>query len=128
MPKSTYLDNTFLNIILTASEFTPPSGVYLALYTVAPGVGGGGTEVVSGVGYGRQTVSFSTALDGQSANTAAVVFPIATGPWGTIVAFGLLDASSGGNLLYFGTLSASRAVLTMDQVNFPIGQLIAQES
>lgn len=127
MPKSTYLDNSFINAALRNTAFTPPATVYVALYTVAPGVGGGGTEV-SGGSYARQTVVFTAPVGGVSSNTADINFPIASADWGTIVAFALLDASSGGNFLYFGNLSASRQVLTSDQVRFPTGQLICTEA
>lgn len=127
MPKSTYLDNNFLNLALRNTPLTPPATVYLALYTVAPGVGGGGTEVAGGA-YARQTATFTAAASGQSSNTVDINFPVASADWGTIVAFALLDASSGGNLLYFGNLSASRQVLASDQVRFPSGQLLVQET
>src|SRR5574338_1733522 len=118
MPKSTYLDNSMINAGLRGVPFTPPVAIYVALYTVAPGVGGGGTEVTGGA-YARQTVTFSAPVSGQTSNTADLLFPVATADWGTIVAFALLDASSGGNLLYFGNLSTPRQVLTSDQVRFP---------
>jgi hypothetical protein len=127
MPKSTYLDNSFINVALRNTAFTPPATVYVALYTVAPGVGGGGTEVSTG-SYARQTVAFTAPVAGVSSNTADIKFPEASADWGTIVAFALLDASSGGNLLYFGNLSSSRLVLTSDQVRFPTGQLIVTEA
>lgn len=127
MPKSTYLDNSFINVALRATPFTPPVAIYVALYTVAPGVGGGGTEVAGGA-YARQTVTFTAPSSGTSSNTVDILFPIASADWGTIVAFALLDASSGGNLLYFGNLSTPRSVLTNDQVRFPTGQLIVTEA
>lgn len=127
MPKSLYLDNNFLGIALLNQTFTPPSVVYVALFTVSPTPSGGGTEVAGG-GYGRQVVAFSAPVNGQTANTADIFFPIATAPWGTVVAFGLFDASGGGNMLYYGNLSTSRALGTNDQLKFPAGQLIATES
>lgn len=127
MPKSTYLDNVFINAALRNTPFTPPTLIYVALFTVAPGVGGGGTEV-SGGAYARQTVVFSAPSLGSASNTVDINFPIATLDWGTLVAFALYDASSGGNLLYFGNLSTSRTVLTNDQVRFPAGQLICSEA
>ncbi len=127
MPKSTYLDNNFINVGLRQTSFTPPSTIYVALYTAAPGVGGGGTEV-SGGAYGRQTVTFSAPINGVTSNTVDINFPIATLDWGTIVAFALLDASSGGNLLYFGNLSSPRAISTNDQARFPAGQLTVTEA
>jgi hypothetical protein len=127
MPKSIYLDNNFLSIALLAATFSPPAVVYVALFTVSPTPSGGGTEVGGG-GYGRQTVTFIAPVNGQTQNFADIFFPIATSPWGTIVAFGLFDASSGGNMLYFGALSTSRSIMTTDQLKFPAGQLIATES
>ena len=126
MPKSTYLDNNLINVGLRQIPFTPPATIYVALYTVAPTAGGGGTEV-SGGAYGRQTVAFSAPTSGMSTNTADINFPIATVAWGTIVAFALLDASSGGNLLYFGNLSTPRTINVNDQPRFPAGQLVVTE-
>jgi hypothetical protein len=127
MPKSTYLDNNFLNAALRNTPYTPPVSVHLALYLIAPGVGGGGTEV-SGAGYSRQPVTFSAPVGGQCSNTADINFPVALADWGTVTAFGLLDNSSGGNLLYFGNLSSPRFIAASDQAKFPTGQLVTQES
>jgi hypothetical protein len=127
MPKTYYLDNLYLNASLRGVPFTPPTSVYVALYTVAPGVGSGGTEVAGG-GYGRQVATFSSPANGQVTNTSDILFPIANASWGTVVAFGFLDASNGGNLLYFGNLSTPRAVLVSDQLRFPTGQLVCQET
>jgi len=127
MPKTTYLDNNFLNVALRNTPFTPPATIYVALFTVAPGVGGGGTEVAGG-GYGRQLVTFTAPVNGQVSNTADILFPVASATWGTIVAFALMDTSSGGNMLYFGNLSTPRLVLASDQVRFPVSQLIVLET
>ncbi len=122
MPKSYYLDNTFLAIALIQGPV-----IYVAIFTTSPGPSGGGVEV-SGGGYGRQTVTFGTPSNGQTVSTEAVIFPIATGSWGTITSFGLYDASSGGNLLYYGNLSTPRTILASDQIQFPAGQLICTET
>lgn len=127
MPKSIYFDNTVLSIGLLNMSFVPPTTVWVALFTISPTPSGGGTEV-SGGGYGRQTVTFSAPSSGTTSSTAAVIFPIATATWGTIVAFAIFDASSGGNMLYFGSLSTSRTIMTDDQLQFPAGQLIATEA
>ncbi len=127
MPKSVYLDNNFLGIALLNQVFTPPAQVWVALFTVTPTPSTSGTEV-SGGGYGRQIVTFTSPAGGQTQNTADIFFPIATAPWGTIVAFALFDASGGGNMLYFGNLNTFRSIMTNDQLKFPSGQLIATES
>jgi len=127
MPKSTYLNDNLINVTLRNTAFVSPVQVYCALYTVSPGVGGGGTEVAGG-SYGRQVVTFIAPTNGVTSNDADINFPVASAAWGVITSFALLDASSGGNLLYFGNLSAPRDVQINDQVRFPLGQLIVQEA
>lgn len=127
MPKSTYLNDNFINVALRNTAYVSPTTVYVALYTVSPGVGGGGTEVTGGA-YARQVATFVAPVNGQTSNNADINFPVASADWGTLTSFALLDASSGGNLMYFGNLSTSRLVLTNDQVRFPTGQLLVQES
>jgi hypothetical protein len=128
MPKSYYADNTALNLFLRNTPYTPPVQTYLALFTVAPTPSGGGTEV-AGNGYVRVAITFTAPSNGQCSNSADVIFPVAiTADWGTVVAFGVYDAISGGNLLYFANLSSSRYVAVNDQLKFPAGQVIATET
>ena len=107
----------------------PPAQTFLALFTATPTPSGGGTEVGSGSGYGRQVITFTAPASGQCSNTADIVFPIAVvADWGTITSYGIYDAASGGNLLYFANLSTPRYVAVSDQLKFPAGQLIANET
>lgn len=119
---STYLANKLLDHTLRNVAYTPPSTVYLALYTSAPGAGDTGTEV-SGGDYARQEVTFNPASDGQVVNSADVVFPVATESWGTITHVGVRDAATGGNLLYYAALSTDKTIAAGDQIKFPAGQL-----
>lgn len=127
MPKTNYLDTILLNHVLRAIPYTPPTGVYVALYTVSPTATTTGTEVTGG-GYTRQGTTFIAPVSGIVSNAADVTFPIATLPWGTVVAFALLDAPTGGNMLYFGTFSTPRQVNVNDQPRFPQGSLVCSES
>jgi hypothetical protein len=68
-------------------------------------------------------VTFSAPSDGATSNSAAVEFPQATGSWGTVAYIGLLDASSGGNLLYHTPLDASKTIATGDVFRIAIGSL-----
>jgi hypothetical protein len=94
----------------------------VALYTTDPTDADTGTEV-SGNGYARQSVAFSSPSNGATSNSGAVEFPQATGSWGTVAYIGLRDASSGGNLLYHTALDASKTIATGDVFRIAIGSL-----
>ncbi len=121
MPFSNYLANEILDDVFSGNAYTVPGTFYLALYTATPSASGGGTEV-SGGAYARQTVAFTTTAQ-TSSNTAAVEYPTATASYGTVTSVGVFDASSGGNLLAFGNLSASKTISTGDVLRIPAGDL-----
>jgi hypothetical protein len=124
--KSDFLENKLLDHVLRNSAYTPPATVYAGLYTAAPTDAGGGTQV-SGVNYARQSVAFDVASGGATANTSDIVFPTAgAGGWGTVVAAGLFDASTGGNMLYWNTVT-STAVAAGDVFKFPAGDFDVTE-
>ena len=122
MSVADYYENKILDHMLRAQSFTPPTTVYVALYTVAPSDSGGGTEV-SGGSYARQPVTFSAASGGSITNSADITFPQATADWGTIVAVGLFDASTAGNLLWYGNLTTSKTVNSGDIFKISAGNL-----
>jgi hypothetical protein len=99
----------------------------VALYTTSPNANGGGVEV-SGGGYSRQSVVWTAPVNGQSSNVADLVFPVATGVWGTLTSYALCDAPVAGNILYYANLNAPQLVQINDQIKFPSGQLQILES
>lgn len=112
-------ETNILTWALTATAVTRPTSWTLALYTVAPGETGGGTEVTGG-SYARTSVAFTITGD-TAANTANVEFPAATAAWGTVVAVGVFDNSS--VLLAYGTLTASKTIASGDVFRIPTGDL-----
>jgi len=130
--KTTAFSNTLLDHIFRGVAWSLPADLYLALYTVAPSDGGGGTEVTGG-SYARATLNraagtFNAASGGATANTGAVTFTTATAGWGTVVAFAILDASSGGNMLYWGDLTTPKAIGSGDTAVFNAGELDITET
>jgi hypothetical protein len=117
-----YMENKIIDHMLRNQSFSPPSTVYLALFTAAPGETGGGTEV-SGGAYARQAVTLSAASGGASSNSADITFPTATADWGTITHCALMDASTGGNMLMYTPLDASKTVDNGDTLKFNSGDL-----
>jgi len=88
--------------------------VYVGLFTTAPTSDAGvtGAVEVTGGAYARVATSGATwatptassgsepaVTAGFTTNAATITFPTSTASWGTVVAFGLFDASTGGNLL-----------------------------
>ena len=119
---SDYYENQIINHMLRGQAFTPPATIYVALYTTSPTDAGGGTEV-SGGSYARQSVTLSAASSGATSNSADVTFPTATADWGPIVAVGILDASTSGNLLAWGALTVSKTVNNGDTFKILAGDL-----
>jgi len=119
-----YAEDLVLDWLLTNAAATRPTAWYVALYTVAPGETGGGTEV-SGGSYARTAVTFTVSgtAPTTASNSAAVEFPTATGSWGTIVAAGIFDASTSGNLLAFANLTTSKTVDSGDVLRFNTGEI-----
>jgi hypothetical protein len=121
MSLSNTFETTTLEWLFTTTSVTRPTAWYLALYTVAPGEGGGGTEC-SGTSYARQ--SFTMTVSGNTAtNTANVEYPTAGSSWGTIVAVGVLTALTGGTLIAYGDLTAAKTIATGDVLRVPAGDL-----
>ena len=117
--------NTFethvLNYVFTTTTLARPTAWYLALFTTNPGDGDSGTEV-SGGGYVRQSVTFTTSGDTAS-NSAAVEFPTATAGYGTVSHVGVYTASTGGTLIAHAALSSSKSIETGDVFRIPSGDL-----
>ena len=56
-------------------------------------------------------------------NSAAVEYPTATADYGTVVAVGIFDAASSGNLLAYANLTTSKTVSTGDVFRFNAGDV-----
>lgn len=106
---SDYLEARIINFWLRGTSYTPPAAVYLALFTTPTTDAGGGTEVTGG-SYARQAVTFSApgASDGLTTNTGVLTYPGM--PACTVLAGGVFDALTGGNMLVHGLFSAARIV------------------
>jgi hypothetical protein len=117
-----YLENKLLDHVLKNTSFTSPTTVYVGLFTAAPTDTTSGTEV-SGGSYVRQVLSVSTASDGVVTSDADINFPQATASWGTIVALGIHDADTSGNLLMYTDLTTSKTIDEGDILKVSSGSL-----
>jgi len=126
--KTDFLENELINHVLRNVPYTSPTQVFVGLFQVTPDDTGGGTEVpTGGTAYIRQTITFDPPSNGTTQNNTDVTFPVATASWGTVVAFALFDAVSGGNMLYYGLLTAPKTISTNDVFEWLTGNLTVQE-
>ena len=121
---SDHAEALLLDWLMTTGSATRPTAWYVGLYTAAPSDSGGGTEV-SGSGYAREAVTFAAATSpgGTTSNTGDISFTASGGNWGTITHIGIFDASSGGNLLWHGIMTASKIVNDGDTLEFSTGNI-----
>ena len=129
--KSDFLELEILDHVLGNAAYTAPGTVHIALFTATPSDSGGGTEV-SGGAYARAAVTnnatnFPAAAAGAKSNGTEIAFDQATANWGTVVAFGIFDAATAGNLLYWGPITPNKAVNNGDTAKFAIGDLDVTE-
>lgn len=122
---SDYLENKLIDQIFRGQAYSFPATLYVGLLTAAPSDTGGGTEVTGG-SYARASVTSSLAnwagtqaaasttassgTSGSTSNNGAITFPAPTANWGSITHFGIYDASTAGNLLFWGALTTSKTV------------------
>lgn len=116
---SDYLEGQLRAHIFRTASFTKPATLYMSLFTVTPSDAGGGTEVTGG-SYARAQCgtgapldanwTAASATDGITTNAVDITFPVPTANWGTVVAFGIHDALTTGNLLVWGPLTTSKTI------------------
>jgi len=138
---SNYTENKLLDLLFRGQAYSAPT-VYVGLFTAQPSAAPGSGTEVTGNNYARvktaagasQAISDWTATQGgtsgassgtsgNTTNANAVNFPTPSANWGLCQWFGLFDAPTGGNLLWWGPLTIPKTINQADVVNFPAGSL-----
>ncbi len=121
-----FLENEILDHVLKDTAYTAASTVYASLFTTLSAANieaDTGTEIATG-SYARTAITFgSVASAGSISSTADCTFPTATANWGTVVGMMIEDASTAGNALFGGSLSASKVVNDGDTFKFNSGDI-----
>ena len=120
--------------VLRATNITAPANVYVGLFSVNPADdASAGTELTGAGGYARQQVTFGapetdTGNVRKISNTGVLTFGPATGAdWAEAVGFGIFDALTLGNLLYWDSLTTPKTVQVGDKLEFAAGALVVKE-
>ena len=113
-------DATTPGSVAAAATVISKTGTTVVMSANATGAGVGATDSIVFSAFS----SSSGSAPSQITNNAVITFPQSTASWGTVIAFGVYDASSSGNLLYWDYLgnyqwlpteisSASPGILTV---------------
>ena len=131
--KTTAQTDAVLNV-LRATNITAPATVYVGLFSTNPANdGAAGTELTGAGGYARQAVAFGapatdTGNVRKISNTGVLTVGPATGAdWAQAVGFGIYDALTLGNLLYWDSLTTPKTVAVGDKAEFAIATLVVKE-
>ena len=127
-----YLEAELLKHLFRTTSFSKPSALHISLFTVAPAEDNTGGTEVSGGAYARVQLDPSDAnwtLAGSViSNTGDITYPAPTADWAAgvtkIVAMGIHDAATAGNLLFVEILTTQKNVNNGDAApKFPAGTL-----
>ena len=134
MPGKTQAQTDAVLNVLRATNITAPANVYVGLFSTNPANdASAGTELTGAGGYARQQVTFGapttdTGNIRKISNTGLITFGPATGAdWAQAVGFGIFDALTLGNLLYWDSLTTPKTVAVGDKAEFAVGALVVKE-
>jgi hypothetical protein len=121
--------------VLNVLRGTTVNGVapYVGLFSTAPANDASGGTELAGNGYQRQAITFGAPVTDTGdvrkiSNTNQITFgPATPAGWLQAVAFGVFDAVSGGNLLYWDTLPTPKTIDVDDYGQFASGTLVVKE-
>lgn len=140
-PFTYYAQNKLIDYLFRGQASGTPSTWYVALYTACPtDTAGSGTEVTNANAYARQSVganaltnwaatqggtSVSSGTTGTTSNLAAIPFPTATGSWGTVNCWALVDSGTygSGNVWIYAPVTTPPTITSGATATFAIGAL-----
>jgi hypothetical protein len=141
--RGTVTDQNILQFVLGKAAYTAPAGCYAALFSTIGVADPGGTNPLptelTGGGYTRATIDAAnsaaawsaTVTDGTGVwknNAAQISFPTASAGWTAATGYGIYDAATVGNLLYWGTFASATTVGSGATASFAPGALKVTEA
>jgi hypothetical protein len=134
-----FVDQKVMQLVFGGTAYTPGSTYTVGLSTTTVVNDGTGITEPSGNAYARVSVANTTAqwttasVAGggyQASNTNAINFPTATGSWGTVTDWFIMDGTS---LVAFGKIqvggtNTSQTISNGNTISFGAGQLVIQNT
>jgi hypothetical protein len=126
-----YLEVTVLDNVFGATAFTPPATLYVGISTSTIAEAGTGITEPVAMAYARIAIdndkvtwSSATGTPTQISNAIIITYAQASGNWGIITDFFIADALTGGNILCYGSLTATKTIASGDTARFAIGDFV----
>lgn len=120
---SDYLANNILDHVFLTSAFSVPTNIYIGFTSDAVVDSDTGSSIteIGGNNYARTVMnSWDTSSGGATENTNIITFPTASGTWLEITDFVVTDASSTGNLLFYGIVPVLSPSIIIEDTETPI--------
>ena len=125
MAFSNYLEDEITGWINGTTFDAAPTSTFVQLYSQSPDEGGSSTGAL----YSRVAVAAGgwtrvTSGTASLSNTAAITITSSAPSGATATHVAVFDASTSGNMLFYGTLTASKIIATGDEVKFNATTLV----
>lgn len=129
---SNYAENELLDHLFNAA-YTPAATIYLALATADPtdaATGASMNEVANSGSYARTAITFGAAAAKSITQNATVTFPQASGSWGTVTHWAIVDSAThgAGNVLAYGSFTTSKSVVSGNTPSVASGEVVVSLS
>ena len=124
---TTYYKNLVMKGLFHGEIENLPEEYYLGFSASIPNADGTGVSEPSDAdnGYARIALtSMAVPENGVVENSNSITFRESTLPWGEMIAYVVYDASTGGNLLFYGNLGRSITVDANTVVTIPAGEMV----
>ncbi|HEY4690299.1 MAG TPA: hypothetical protein VIK33_13370 [Anaerolineae bacterium] len=111
-----FAENELLDHVCNAA-YTPVATVYLALATADPtdaATGASMSEVANSGAYARTAITFGAAASRRVTQSGVVTFPQASGAWGTVTHWAIVDTGTygSGNVLAHGAFAVGKSIVS----------------
>ena len=112
-----FLENELLDHVLNNAAYSPAATLYLALATGDPtdaATGASMNECANSGGYTRKAITVGAAASRRVTQDAVVTFDQASGSWGTVSHWAIVDSGThgAGNALAYGAFTTGKAVVS----------------
>ena len=121
---SDYAENAVIKHLTKEAAYSPAATVYLALATADPtdaATGASMNECANTGSYARTAVTFGAAASRRVTQSGTVTFPTATGAWGTVTHWAVVDSGTygSGNVLASGAVAVAKSVVSGNTPSIP---------